>query len=310
MVQAIEYVAWVYTGEGMAVQVGDLKVTIPDGLAEHLLDDDYIIPGDSPERDLIEFEAELRRTAFHASRRVQRTKGAVARQREMIAYLDTELGLGSGEHERRLIEHARGHAVDLLATLQEEHTVATDSLEHWQLHIAQVRDFVGALGVEHGPLAAAAAGWRRSPDRPEYVREFASEEAFVAADPRRAAETQRITLLDAEDFGRGWRRDPDDDDDPLGGDPELVGPWEVGYLPATGEIYGLRRGWAHRSVQVWLLGGPMAPDAARRLLARAERHRLEPNSLLLVAQMTHQALREASGETPTTPRPVRRSPAA
>ncbi|WP_406639135.1 hypothetical protein [Amycolatopsis sp. WGS_07] len=282
-----EHLSWGYTGEGMSVRVGRRVVAIPDGIAEHLLDDDYILPGDDPATDLIEFEATLRRTAFHARRRVERTAAAVERQRDMIAQLDRELGADPTEHQRLVVEHARLRARELLAIFQEEQSTAVDSVEHWSIHIAEVRDFVCGLAITHGPLAAAAAGWTRNPEKPLYVQAFDNAAAFIAADPRRGAGTRWMTVVDGEDFGRGWRRDPDDDDDPLGSDPELVGAWEAGYLATTGEIYAVRRASDHEPDAVWLMPGPVSAATARHILHTVGPDRLAPNSLIGLAEAVH-----------------------
>lgn len=284
-----EHLSWGFTGERMSVRVGRRVVEIPDGVAAHLLDDDYLLPGDDPATDLIEFESELRRTAFHARRRAERTAAAVTRQHDMIARLDRELGADPDEHQRLVVAHARTRARELLAIFEQEQTAAADSVEHWTIHIAEVRDFVRDLGVTHGPLAAAAAGWRRNPEKPPYVHAFDGEAAFVAGDPRRSAGTRWMTVVDGEDLGRGWRRDPDDDDDPLGNDPELVGPWEAGYLAATGEIFAVRRARNHEPDLVWLMPGPVSAATARDVLHAVEPDRLAPNSLLALAEAVNAA---------------------
>ncbi|OLF07285.1 hypothetical protein BU204_35765 [Actinophytocola xanthii] len=88
----------------------------------------------------------------------------------------------------------------------------------------------------------------------------------------------------------GWRRDGDDDD-PYTDEPAVLGPWQLGYIPATGEIYATRR-CHYREPQVWLLAaGYTDPNRARQLLATLKRHMGEPNSLLLAAQKAHIAAR-------------------
>lgn len=288
MFVGMDYMAWVNTMEGLGLLIGGRTVVMSDELADHLLDDNFFMLGDSPAEDLIGFEGELRRAAFHATRRVGRTSMAVERQQQLVDQLDAELA-DTFDRQLPVVLRARDNAAALLRDLAEEHEVASESLAHWRTHVAEVREFVAELWVEGGPLAAAAAGWQRPPERPTDVIRFPGEQAFIADDPRRSADTDRVSLLDAEDFGRGWRRDGDDDDDPLGGYLDLAGPWEVGYLPRTGEIYALRR-CGYLDDEVWLLGSGFDDDSQTRdLLSNLEQHKLEPNSLLLLTHTIRQA---------------------
>ncbi|MEU0529187.1 hypothetical protein [Amycolatopsis tolypomycina] len=298
MNQADQYVGWVFTGERIAVTVGQRTHALPDGLAEHVLEEGYDLPGDDPATDLIGFEAELRRTLSYAVRRLERCTAALGRQEDMLAYLDAELAAApSGNHLHRVVAAAHGNASALLRALIQERADAEASVEHWGLHVAEIRDFVSGLGLRSGPLADVARGWTRGWDMPEQVTRFAGEREFLDADPRRAVSTQRIALPDADDVTVGWRRDPDDDDDPIGGDPALTGRWEVGYLEATTEIYAVRRGWGGIDEEVWLLSTGIPPGDARQLLDAAQPHRLDPNSLLLVVDIAAKHHR-GSGEHP------------
>jgi hypothetical protein len=288
---ADQCIEWSFTGPSIGVTVDVHTHQVPDELSVHLLDDGYIVPGDDPAADLLAFEAELRRTNCYAARRLERCDNGLRRQQEMLELLNAEqTACQPGSRARQIVDRAIDNATQLLRALEQEHSDAADSHEHWNLHINDVRDFVVALGVRRGPLAAAARGWLRGPDRPRNVRHFTGVREFIAADPRRAtAGTEQVDLLDADDVTAGWRRDPDDDDDPLGGDPELTGRWEAGFLAAAGEIYAVRRGWGGLDDEVWLLGDSFTHPQAQQVLAEASVHRLEPNSLLLLTDNVRRA---------------------
>jgi hypothetical protein len=286
-----QYIGWSFTGPSIGVTVDAHIHQVPEDLSVHLLDDGYVVPGDDPAADLLAFEAELRRTTCYAARRLERCDDRLRRQKEMLELLNVEQAACQPDSRtRQIVDRAIDNATQLLRALEQEHSDAADSDEHWNLHINDVRDFVVALGVRRGPLAAAARGWLRGPDRPRNVRRFTGVREFIAADPRRAvAGTEQVDLLDADDITAGWRRDPDDDDDPLGGDPELAGRWETGFLATAGEIYAVRRGWGGLDDEVWLLGSSFTHPQAQQVLAGTAEHRLEPNSLLLLTDNVRRA---------------------
>jgi hypothetical protein len=122
------------------------------------------------------------------------------------------------------------------------------------------------------------------------VSSYASERVFVTANPRRATSSPAVGLgeIAGEVFGERWRRDGDDDN-PYTDEPAVVGPWHLGYIPNTGQIYASRH-CAYRTPRVWLLAhGHTDPDRARELLDELHPRMSEPNSLLYAAQMVHAA---------------------
>ena len=154
-----------------------------------------------------------------------------------------------------------------------------------------LREFITDLEVPDGMRAEASSGWLRDPARPEFVSCYGSEATFVRADPHRAAGHRDgdAVGIDGPVYGTAWRRDGDDDD-PVLPTPSVSGPWRVGYIPATGEVYASRR-CRHRPPAVWLLarGVPDTDQTHELLTALRRRHMLAPNSLLLVAAVVHHA---------------------
>ena len=199
-----------------------------------------------------------------------------------------------------------------------------------------LRALVIRLDPADGLLRAMANGWARSPQVPNTVVVFDDEEQFLTADTRRAAHHALggATIDGVEAFGHGWRRDGDDldnvdfhhgsgsgssgshdasdvvlpgerADDGAGmevGVSAAEGPWSLGVLPRTSEVYAVRRsGWM--SNQVWLLATGMSTKDAITVLAPLRPRMIEPNSLLLAAQAIRAATRgeEHDSEGHSTP---------
>jgi hypothetical protein len=167
-------------------------------------------------------------------------------------------------------------------------------------HVALLRRFVIDLHPPQGNLRDAAEGWQRDPRVPASVVLFIDQDQFLDADPRRAtiAGWGGRTIAGIEEFGQGWRRDGDDErqlhhdhDDEL----SQAGPWQIGHIPRSGDIYAIRRG-AYLPQQVWLLGTGFDthPDVRDALFPVMPQMR-QPNSLILAAKAVHGAqLRRAT----------------
>jgi hypothetical protein len=202
-----------------------------------------------------------------------------------------------------------GHPSWRLRVAIDDHNRAVETLQEAQALVARLRAFVVELDPPTGLLRAAAEGWRRSPAIPASVIVFDNEESFLAADPRRAAtrEWGGQTIAGVEPFGAYWRRDGDDDD--LGNDRGNVltaGPWQLGFIVRTGEIYAIRR-CNYLPREVWLLGRnfetlPEVQDVVMPIMHRMR----EPNSLILAAGTVHAAeIWRIPGSTRLTPLPGR-----
>lgn len=183
---------------------------------------------------------------------------------------------------RRLARRCRAAAAEAAA--------GASALERARRRLSALRQFVIALDVPDGALAEASSGWQRDPTQPAFVSQYSTETAFLRADPRRIGTVVEDTAgIGGDLYGTAWRRDGDDDD-PCSPVPSVRGPWQLGHIPATGEVYAARR-CRHRRPLVWLLArGFTDPDQARHLLTRLMRgHMLEPNSLLHAAVAVHHA---------------------
>ena len=99
-------------------------------------------------------------------------------------------------------------------------------------------------------------------------------------------------MVTGEQYGVGWRRDGDDSDDgdPDTDEPAAIGPWQLCYLPATGEVYATRH-CQYLPPEVWLLGRRFVnPGPTRRMLSLLRRRRMnQPNSLILAAHVIDEA---------------------
>lgn len=236
-----------------------------------------------PASDLIRLESALR---LRAARLEEVTTQLRQRVDHTRAALDTARGLNGQRglaklRDRRQLAAQLGDAVDELT--------AAEARDEARDRVRAVREFVIALDIPDGLLAQARVGWQRDPARPAFVSMFASEAIFATADMRRALPTigWNTPGVAGEQFGVGWRRDGDDDD-PHTDEPAVIGPWQLGYLPATGEVYATRR-CHYLDEQVWLLGaGFTDPEVARGLLAGLKQgHMREPNSLIHAAHSIH-----------------------
>lgn len=235
-------------------------------------------PSSDPSSDLIRLESHFRRQAALAEHTV------------------TQL--------RQTVETARAESAGQLIDTVNELAAATDARDQARRLMRAVREFVIAVDPPDGLLAQARDGWLLLPVRPPFVSMYASETLFAIADPRRTAPSpdrdsrgggagdQRVVV--GEQFGVGWRRDGDDDD-PGTDEPAVSGPWQLCYLPATGEVYATRR-CHYLPPEVWLLGRRFVnPGPTRRMLSHLKRRRMnQPNSLILAAHVIEEATRRGT----------------
>jgi hypothetical protein len=170
---------------------------------------------------------------------------------------------------------------------QRDNTAATI-----RTHISLLRRFVIDLRPPDGDLRDAAEGWQRDPRAPATVVLFLDVDQFLDADPRRATrgEWGGRTIAGIETFGLGWRRDGDDErQDRHGSDDDLAlpGPWQLGYVRRTGDVYAIRRG-LDLPQQVWLLGtGFDTQHDVCSVLFPVMPQMRTPNSLIVAANAVH-----------------------
>jgi hypothetical protein len=282
---------------------------VPIGVMEALTEDGHADLTDDPATDLIRAESRWRlRSAQLEDTTAQLYTVAVAEFADLHTLPPTPR-----EVTDRLIEQALdpSQPPTLLRTALDQFVASCRYLSAAQDRVRAVRGFVIGLalpGVDApaGLLAGVRSGWRRDPAMPRHVAAYASEDVFVAANPRRGftrpARANRDWLMAPDDgpvagevFGVSWRRDGDDDDT-YTDEPAVLGPWQLGYIPATGEIYATRH-CHYRDPQVWLLArGYTNPEWTRRVLSNLKRRMGEPNSLLLAARV----LRTAAAHEPPT----------
>lgn len=293
---------WQHTDAGLRVQVGQRRDKLPEPIGDWLVGPGGTGLSGDPARDLLRLERRLRHVIAQLS-------GEIAAAERRI----TAAGDRGGLRQPARRDHRRGRrrprrtAGDLRAALNERAELV-DSRESARTVLDILRTFVGELDVPQGLLRDAADGWRRRPDPPPGVVVFPDEDAFLATDPRRATTGGwgGASIAGIEQFGLTWRRDGDEDaDDPAASalDDELrpAGPWQIGYIERTGEIYGIRRcGYLPR--QVWLLGtGFDSYRAVRDVLGPIMPRISEPNSVILAAGTVHAAQTWRHSTTPPPP---------
>lgn len=273
--------SWESHQSRLLLRVGDRYVPAPVLVAALLLGDAGHGLSDDPSIDLLRLEQDLRRYARFLNEKVSEAAERVANGCRLLMLAHAATGR-RGRRARRL---ARSY----LAMAAELHTTQTAEQRRIGSWNSQVRQFVIDAGVPDGFLAEAAAGWRRRPDRPEFVSVFASVRDFVEANPDRADPAWWAYQSDIPGtrWGDLWRRDGDDDDPGIAPLPRS-GPWRLAYLPQTGEIYACRPAGC-RPEEVWLLcTGRHDGEQMTELLTELAKRMREPNSLILAAS----ALRE------------------
>jgi hypothetical protein len=279
--------SWLRTATGVAVRTADQVIDIPEEFTAGLIRPDGIGLSADPADDLARLEALLRRALVDIQAMHRAAETVISTLHEDLTAAGEVRGLRGLRERRDIIRRLNLAAV--------EHATISERLALAAGRVQAIRAFITDLRVPDGLLADLAAGWAINPDRPEFITEFADEDTFLVADTRRGVSSEwGATVLDSEPFGDGWRRDPDDD--PTAGDDELglAGPWQLRYLPRTGEVYASRHSGI-RPTQVWLLGRRFFDaDAIRWVLTDLQQWMRRPNSLILAARTVHHTQRSVA----------------
>lgn len=284
---------WQHTDTGLIVQVGQRRDRLPDPISHWLVGPGGLGLSGDPAADLLRVERRLRRV-------IAQLTGEIATAERRITATGDPAELPNHARRRR-----PRRAVRELRAALDVRTELVNSRESARTMLEILRAFVIELDAPHGLLREAADGWRRRPAPPPGVVVFEDEDAILNADPRRATtgEWGGVIIAGLEQFGLTWRRDGDEDaDDPTASPPDdelrHAGPWQIGYLQRTGEVYAIRR-CAHLPRQVWLLGaGFDTLPSVREVLGPILPRITEPNSLILAAGTVHAAQTWPRSTTP------------
>lgn len=278
-----EVLAWRHDTAGLALVIGrdPAPVAVPEVIAEWLIGPSGIDTTASPGADLLALEGQLRVMAAELEIEVDRAERRVRDARITFA---AAAGLWWSWAARRAWTK---HEAELDAAIA-SHGVLVSAYTTARETQAELRQYVIGLDRPSGLLAEAARGWRRSPEAPPSVVRFDDEDQFVLGNVRRASELG-YPVIGGDVLGHGWRRDHDEDD-PDSRPLERIGPWTVGYIPRTGELYATRRS-AFVPSQVWLLGSGIPAQQAYALHDEIGDCRREPNSLILLAHEAAQVVR-------------------
>jgi hypothetical protein len=292
---------WQHTDTGLMVQVGRRRDRLPDPIGDWLAGPGGLGLSGDPARDLLRVERQLRHV-------IAQLNAEIATAEQGITAAHDQDAPNPARPRRRRPRRARR----ALRTALDVRAELVDSRERARTLLDILRTYVIELDAPHGLLREAADGWRRRPDPPPGVVVFDDEDAFLDTDPRRATTSQwgGTTIAGIEQFGLTWRRDGDEDaDDPAASTPDdqlrRTGPWQLGYLERTGEVYGIRR-CAYLPRQVWLLGaGFDTVRCVRDVLGPITPRITEPNSLILAAGTVHAAQPWPRSTTAPGPSPPR-----
>jgi hypothetical protein len=288
---------WQHTDNGLLVRWGQRRDRLPEPISDWLVGPSGIGLSGDPAHDLLRLEGRIRRVITQLTDQIGKV------EQRITAHGGAEPTRGQAPQRRpRRVARALQAALDERAEL-------VDSRESSRTVLDLLRTYVIELDPPQGLLREAADGWRRRPDPPASVVVFEDEDSFLDADPRRATMGSwgGPTIAGVEQFGFAWRRDSDEDDPAdLGADDDIRrgGPWQLGYIQRTGEVYGIRR-CGYLSRQVWLLGaGFDTLSMVRDVLVPIMPRLVEPNSLILAACTVHaaQLWRRSLGE-PVPPSP-------
>jgi hypothetical protein len=274
---------WKHTESGLVLRIGRRADEVPAPIDEWLIGSAGLGLSADAAEDLLRLEGRLRGVLAKLVARAGTAEEAVAAARAAVAEANEARGWGTRSRSRRRAARTTLEQAIL------DHSATVETMEDARTLIEVLREFVIQLDAPDGLLREAAEGWRRSPDVPASVVAFDDEAAFLSADVRRAASTGwgGTTIAGTEEFGHAWRRDGDEDD-PLAEDLDRSGPWSLGFIERTGEIYAIRRcGYLPRAV--WLLGNGFEKRRAFELLVRLAPRMREPNSLILAAGTLHAA---------------------
>ncbi|GAB3889982.1 hypothetical protein GCM10029964_060660 [Kibdelosporangium lantanae] len=279
-----ELMTWRHTLDGgLALVVDGRADPVPGPVADRLRDEMVLSP--DPGYDVIDLERRLRGIAAELADEIERGECRLALTRTATLTSPTPWWSWAAWRQWRSVHHERTAAILV-------HTSLTETYEQTRGLQQQLRQYVVGLEGATGILAEAARGWRRSPEVPgSVVAVFDSEDAFTT-DSRRANEhSWAYPAIGGDILGRGWRRDGDDDaPDCLALD--RVGPWEIGYISRTEEVYAARRS-TYRPELVWLLGTDLSQDRAYGLVDALTEIKREPNSLIAAAELVADASQTA-----------------
>lgn len=270
---------WVHSESGLAVALGLRTDPLPNALAAQLVGPNAAGTTANPAEDLILLEGKLCAAVAKLTTHVTRAESAVASARRRVPDAQTGLRLRTWRRRRR----TKAELNAAITSQAEVRDLLRDAITLRDV----LRNFVIELDAPAGLLREAADGWKRSPDVPASVVVMGPQDNFLAADTRRARRDWGYPEVDAEVFGEQWRRD-DDDDDPYAEPGDRCGPWRVGYIPRTGEIFASRHS-GYLAQEVWLLGKDFGAQQARTLLEGLLPRMREPNSLILAAGVVHAA---------------------
>jgi hypothetical protein len=270
---------WHHADDGLHLRWGRRDDSVPEQIQAQLTGPDG--PGLSADaaEDLLRSEGQARRVVANLAEAVNQAESHVTEAEEQVKAAAEKRGWGTHRLRR-----TAGKSLDAATS---EHSAVVSQLEEARDLVDALREFVIELDPPNGILTEAVRGWRRGRDLPAGIVVFDDEASFLATDSRRQARTGWVySSIDGDEYGLQWRRDGDDDPfvDPL----ERTGPWQVGYIARTQEIYATRRSDTLPE-QVWLLGKGLTASQAHQLLTGLEPRMREPNSLILVATAAYAA---------------------
>jgi hypothetical protein len=269
-----QVLSWQHAQDGrLMLKHNDRSHWLPDGIAAWLRANTHFELTADPASDVLALETRLRGMASELAEEITRAERRVQRVREAVV-------TGASPWWSRAARRKWSSAQAELTTAVNAHTALVSAYEQARGLQIELRQYVIDLEVPSGLLAEAACGWRRSAAVPASVTVFDSEEQFVLGDTRRASEWNGPGI-GGDILGHGWRRDGDDDT------PDCLvldraGPWMLGYIPRTREVYASRRS-SYQPGQVWLLGTDIGHHQAHALVDELEPRCREPNSLILFA---------------------------
>jgi hypothetical protein len=212
---------------------------------------------------------------------------------------------GSGVREWLALAAHRLHSSRLQARLrdcQQQITLAEHAQRLIATQLQMTRDAVDAE-LEYGRgYVCTVEAMRSAPTRPRGVHEFASVEAFVHGDHRRAHLRGDPRMgAGGEDYGFHWRLEHSLRR-------WLTTRWRVSWLSITDhagetptyEVYAIEfpgGKLSEESGRVWLIGKIENRDTIRSILPELEQHaQRERNSLIVVAQRIRDAARREQWE--------------
>lgn len=264
---------WAHSSAGLAVVLGMRSDPVPPALIAHLQN----VTSADPAEDLVGLEGKLRAIVATLTSRTNHVERSIADSHRKIA--DAGRSWSPVAWFRRLgAKTSLSSEIARQADLRQSLDAAVSARD-------TLRQFVIGLDAPSGLLRESAAGWQRSPDVPPSVVAFGPEDSFVTADSRRLERGWASARVAGDIYGEGWRRDGDDDG-PYSQPMDRAGPWRIGFIPRTGEVYASRH-CGHLPQEVWLLGKDFEAQHAHTILDGLLPRMREPNSLILAAGVVH-----------------------